>query len=58
MKLKIAYLFVLAFMVIQFAFVNCNVKSNNNFKTEEAKVVLRAVGHDLLLQSKDSTSLV
>ncbi len=58
MKFKNIFLLVFTFVVILFTFVNCNVKSENNFKTEEIKVVLRAVGHDLLLQNKDSTSLV
>ncbi len=58
MKSKIVFLTVLVFLVIQFTLVNCTTKENNSSKTEEIKVVLRAVGHDLLLQSKDSTSLV
>lgn len=39
-------------------FVNCNLKNDSDFTTEETKVVLRAIGHDLLLQNKDSISLV
>ncbi len=57
MKFKNIFL-IFTFITILFTFVNCNVKSDTDFKTEEIKVVLRAVGHDLLLQHKDSTSLV
>ena len=57
MKLKTAYFFIFTLLVL-ILFVSCNKNIKSNYTAETAKVALRAVGHDLLLQHNDSVSLV
>ena len=47
----------LAFIMFLFCMLSCNNDSNRNF-SEVTKVALRDVGHKILLNNQDSTSLV